>query len=80
MTLGEILKELYRVKLGQSLSRSARELDEVFLFFTFADYFGLPNPYRIYLLECMPFLMEEFHRWHRRMGLRTSPLEWITCC
>ncbi len=80
MTLSEILKELFRIKLGQSLSRSARELDEVFLFFMFADYFGLPNPYRIHLLECMPLLIEEFHNWHKRMGLKTSPLEWITCC
>ncbi|MDQ7038959.1 MAG: cory-CC-star protein [Aquificota bacterium] len=80
MDLSRILAEFYRLKFGQTLAREARNLDEVFLFFLFSDYFGIPNPYKILFLEVYPDLMEEFHRWHIRMGLGKSPLEWIRCC
>ncbi len=80
MKLKEILQEFYRLKFGQVMGREADKLEEVFLFFVFSDYFGIPNPYRILFLEAYPELLEEFHRWHRRMGLSTSPLEWIRCC
>jgi len=80
MGLSEVLREIYRLNFGQTFSREARSLDEVFLFFLFADYFGLSNPYKFFLLETMPELVEEFHRWHRRMGMEHSPLEWIRCC
>jgi len=80
MKLSEILKEFYRLKFGQEFAREARRLDEVFLFFLFADYFGLPNPYKLLFLEVYPELLEEFHAWHKRMGLQHSPLEWIRCC
>jgi len=80
LKLSEILKEFYRLKFGQELKRSARDLDEVFMFFLFLDYFGIPNPYRLFLLEAVPFLLEDFHKWHRKMGISRSPLEWIRCC
>ncbi len=80
MNLKEFLEEFYRLKFGQGFARSARELDEVFLFFLFSEHFGLPNPYKILFLEVYPDLMEEFHRWHKGMGLDRSPLEWIKCC
>ncbi|HIQ31751.1 MAG TPA: DNA helicase [Aquifex aeolicus] len=80
MKLSEILKEFYRLKVGQGFAREARKLDEVFLFFLFSDYFGLPNPYKIIFLEAYPELLKEFHAWHRRLGLPRSPLEWIRCC
>ncbi len=80
MKLSDILKELYRLKFGQSFAREARKLDEVFLFFLFADYFGLANPYKVFLAEAYPILLEEFHKWHRSMGIERSPLDWIKCC
>lgn len=80
MNFSRLLSEFYRLKFGQEFSREARRLDEVFLFFLFSDYFGLPNPYKFLLLEAYPQLLEEFHAWHRRMGMEHSPLEWIRCC
>ncbi len=80
MRAGDILKELYRLKFGQSFAREATRLDNVFLFFLLSDYFGLPNPYKILFLEVYPYLLEDFHTWHRRMGMERSPLEWIRCC
>jgi hypothetical protein len=80
MRFSEILGEFYRLKFGQGFSREAQRLEEVFLFFVFSDYFGIPNPYKILFLEAYPELLEEFHRWHLRMGLGHSPLDWIRCC
>ncbi len=80
MKLSDILREFYRLKFGQEFRREARRFEEVFLFFIFSEYFGIPNPYKIFFLEVYPELLEEFHSWHRRMGLSSSPLEWIRCC
>ncbi len=80
MKPGDILREFYRLKIGQGFSRSAEELEGLFLLLVFAEFYGLPNPLGLYLLEAYPLLMEEFHRWHLRMGMRSSPLEWIRCC
>ncbi len=80
MNLSQLLREFYRLKFGQEFAREARKLDEVFLFFVFSDYFGIPNPFKFYFLGVYPELLEEFHRWHKRMGLGQSPLEWIRCC
>ena len=30
---------------------------------------GLPNPATLYLFEVYPYLLEQFHLWHRRMGI-----------
>jgi hypothetical protein len=28
----------------------------------------------------MPVLYEQFHDWHRRMGMEHSPLDHLRCC
>jgi len=76
----EILREIYRLKLGREFHRSALKVEEIFLFFVLSEFFGMPNPLGLYLLEAYPYLLEEFHRWHKRMGMESSPLEWIRCC
>jgi len=34
----------------------------------------------LYLLEVYPYLLEQFHQWHRRMGIPRSPLDGLPCC
>jgi len=31
-------------------------------------------------LEVYPYLLEQFHEWHRRMGIERSPLDNLPCC
>ena len=76
----EILSEFYRLKFGKDFLREAQKLEELFMFFLFADYFGFSAPLKFYLLELYPELTEEFHKWHKRMGIEKSPLDWIKCC
>jgi hypothetical protein len=40
----------------------------------------LPNPATLYLLEVYPYLLEQFHAWHQRMGIDHSPLGALPCC
>ncbi|WP_164930809.1 cory-CC-star protein [Aquifex aeolicus] len=80
MNLREVLKEFYRLKFGQEFGREAQKLEEVFIFLLFADYFGLSTPLKFYLIELYPELVEEFHKWHKKLGLVNSPLDWIKCC
>jgi hypothetical protein len=41
---------------------------------------GLPNPATLYLLDVYPYLLEQFHHWHKRMGMDKSPLGSLPCC
>jgi hypothetical protein len=41
---------------------------------------ALPNPATLYLLEVYPYLLEQFHQWHRRMGIEHSPIGSLPCC
>jgi hypothetical protein len=58
----------------------AVELQDLFLLMCFMDLMGLPNPAALYLLDVHPYLVEEFHLWHRRMGMDRSPLATFSCC
>ena len=80
-------KNLSDVLQGMALSGHRRqvrsdavELEDLFLLMCFMDALGLPNPAALYLLDVQPFLVEEFHLWHRRMGADRSPLTTFSCC
>jgi hypothetical protein len=80
-------KNLADVFEGMALSghrRQARsdavDLEDLFLLMCCMDALGLPNPAALYLIDVHPFLVEEFHLWHRRMGADRSPLSTFACC
>jgi hypothetical protein len=58
----------------------AIELQDLFLLMCFMDLMGLPNPAALYLIDLQPYLLDEFHQWHRRMGIARSPLATFSCC
>jgi hypothetical protein len=64
----------------RQLRSDAVELQDLFLLMCFMDLMGLPNPAALYLLDVQPYLVEEFHLWHRRMGMDRSPLATFSCC
>ena len=41
---------------------------------------ALPNPATLYLLDVYPYLLDQFHLWHRRMGMDRSPIGNLPCC
>lgn len=62
------------------LRAQAVELNDLFLLLCYMDLLGLPNPAALYLLDLYPYVLEEFHLWHRRMGMDRSPLADFSCC
>ena len=62
------------------LRQQTGELNDLFLLLCFMEATGLPNPATLYLLEVYPYVLEQFHQWHRRMGIDHSPLSSLPCC
>ena len=66
----------YRAEIQR---RYARQRD-AFMLATFSDALGVPDPTEFYTLELMPYLMEEFHEWHQRLGMDHPPDGGWRCC
>jgi len=87
MGLDEILKNVSDFFHGMALAgyekqlrHELTELNDLFMLLCFMELVGLPNPATIYLMEIYPYVLEEFHLWHRRMGMDRSPLGSLPCC
>lgn len=69
-----------RLGFDAEAQRELRDQDDLIMLLLFSDAMGLPNPASYHTLELYPALIEQFHDWHRRMGMEQSPLEHIRCC
>lgn len=71
---------LYTVPLQRQQRRARQRQEDLFRLLVLSEALGLPNPAAFYCLELQPFLLDDFHQWHRRMGMEHSPLEGFRCC
>lgn len=78
--LGELLKEFYHAPFRGAVARAKRQEDDLFMLLVFSEMVGVPNPASYYTLELQPLLYQDFHEWHKRMGMEHSPLEGFSCC
>jgi hypothetical protein len=78
--LRPLLSEFYHAPSRGAVARARRDEDDLFMLFVFAELMGVPNPATYYTLELQPILLEHFHAWHRRMGMKHSPLDHFRCC
>lgn len=78
--LGKLLREFYSAPYRGAVARAKRQEDDLFMLLVFSEMVGVPNPASYYTLELQPLLYEDFHEWHKRMGMDHSPLEWFSCC
>lgn len=78
--LAEVLEGMALTGHRRQVRAQAIELHDLFLLLCFMDLMGLPNPAALYLVDLHPYLLEEFHLWHRRMGIDRSPLTTFSCC
>jgi len=74
------LEEFYAAPYRRSLARARRDEDDLFMMMVLSEGLGLPNPAGYYTMELLPVVYENFHDWHRRMGMERSPLDDISCC
>ena len=78
--LGELLREFYTAPFRGAVARAKREEDDVFMLLVFSEMVGIPNPASYFTMELQPLLYEDFHEWHKRMGMEHSPLDHLRCC
>jgi hypothetical protein len=78
--LADILRGATRGRYERELRQQTAELNDLFLLLCFMEAAGIPNPATLYLLEVYPYLLEQFHQWHQRMGIARSPLDTLPCC
>jgi hypothetical protein len=78
--LRDVLRGMACTGYEKRLRGEAVDLADLFMLLCFMESMGLPNPAVFSLLEVYPYLLEEFHLWHRRMGMDRSPLSDFSCC
>ena len=78
--MGDILRGASVDRYERALRQQTGELSDLFLLLCFMEAAALPNPATLYLLEVYPYLLEQFHIWHRRMGIQQSPIGSLPCC
>ena len=72
--------EMYQAPYRRIERRAQRRRDDLFRLMVLSESLGVPNPAAFYTLELVPFMLEDFHEWHQRMGMEHSPLEGFRCC
>ena len=78
--LSDVLHGAAYGRYQHELRRQASELNDLFMLLCYLELMGVPNPATFYLLDVYPLLLQEFHLWHRRMGVEHSPLGSFRCC
>ena len=74
------LEEFYAGPYRRTMRRAQREEDDLFLTVVLAEALGVPDPAAFHTAELLPAVYDEFHAWHRRIGLPRSPLDHVGCC
>ncbi len=72
--------EMYFVPYRRTMKREIQKRDDLFKLLVYSELVGLPNVASYYTLELLPFMLEDFHEWHLRMGMEKSPLDGFRCC
>lgn len=70
----------YAVTFRRQQRRALRRQEDLFRLLALSEALGIPNPASFYTLELLPFLLEDFHAWHVRMGMEHSPVDGFRCC
>jgi hypothetical protein len=76
----EIYEGIYVAPYRSAIHREYLEQRDVFFLLAFGDMIGVPNPVAFYTLELYPQLIAQFHEWHIRLGMPSSPEGGFRCC
>ncbi|MDO5048835.1 MAG: cory-CC-star protein [Actinomycetaceae bacterium] len=78
--IGRGFEEFYARPFAQPIARDKQDEDDFFMLVVLGEALGIPDPAAYYNAELLPFLFDDFHKWHRRAGMPRSPLDHISCC
>ena len=77
---GAGLRDFYAVPYRRTFARARRDEDDLFMLVVLTEALGVPDPAAYWSAELLPATYEEFHAWHRRVGMERSPLDHVGCC
>lgn len=72
--------EYYYARYRGTMARTARDENDFFMLVVLGEALGIPNPMAYETAELWPYLREDLHEWHTRMGMERSPFDHIGCC
>ncbi len=76
----EIFGAFVNLHFKKPLELSYSHTRDMLLFSLFVDYFGLDNPLGVYVLDLYPYMLGEFHLWHKSLGIERGGLDLFPCC
>ncbi|WP_079654236.1 hypothetical protein [Thermocrinis minervae] len=74
------LREFDRLHFRQIVGLEYTHIRDALMASLFLEYFGLDNPLGVYTLDLYPYLLEEFHLWHKSLGQDRSSSKIFPCC
>ncbi|MDP8925497.1 MAG: hypothetical protein M3M97_01005 [Actinomycetota bacterium] len=77
--INEFNEEFLVSKWRSGLQKEANRQQDALMAILFMEALGVPNPKSYYALSLYPEFVEEFHQWHRRMGMETFPDTGFCC-
>jgi len=78
--LARAYRDFYELPMRRTIALEQRRREDFLRLMVLSESLGLPNPASWYCLELMPFLIEDYHDWHRRMGMEHAPPGGFRCC
>jgi hypothetical protein len=76
----EIYEGMFFAPYRSQIHREALRQRDLFFIVGCSDLLGVPNPVAFYTLELYPELIDQFHDWHRRLGMEEPPEGGFHCC
>ncbi|MFN3871076.1 MAG: hypothetical protein ACK4MW_06300 [Aquificaceae bacterium] len=76
----ELFKGFIELHFKKPVEVSQSYLRDLLIISLFLDYFGLDNPLGIYAIDLYPYMLHEFHLWHKGLGIERSGLDFMPCC
>lgn len=73
------LKQMYFSKFKSQAHKEYLEMEDFFMILSFSKLYGLDNPYEYELAPMLPYLMDQYHAWHLRMGKNADFFEHFPC-
>ncbi len=78
--LNQFYIQCYDAPYRQIALRQRRQHEYLFETLVMSELSGIPNPAAFYTLELMPWLIQDWHNWHQRMGWEHAPSGGWRCC
>jgi hypothetical protein len=79
-SLRDIYEGIFLAPYRAQIHREYLRQRDLYFLLGCSDLLGVPSPVSFYTLELYPELIEQFHQWHRRMGMEHAPEGGFRCC